>query len=181
MKKIILLAFFVTGNLIVNAQIYKSKSTFINFFSTTPVEDIKADNKAATSILNTATGDIVFRIPIKAFAFKDALMEEHFNENYMETSKYEYSTFKGKVNEKIDVTKDGVYPVTATGTINIHGVDKQETLKGTLTVKGGELALDSKFKIALKDYNIEVPKLVYKKIAEIIDVTVNAVYTEYKK
>jgi polyisoprenoid-binding protein YceI len=180
--KIIFLAVF-SFSLIASAsaQIYinKKKGVKINFFSETPVENIDAENLAATSIINKDS--VVFKVPNKEFIFPKALMQEHFNENYMESSKYPYSTFRGKINESVDLSKDGVYEVTANGNINIHGVEKPTLMKGTMTVKGEDVRLVSSFKVKLEDHNIKVPKVVVKNIAEDIDVKVDANYNPYKK
>lgn len=181
MKKIITAFLFTFGTIGVQAQIFQSKNATIDFFSSTPMEDIKALNKNVQSIFNSATGDIVFKVPNSGFKFDKALMEEHFHENYMETAKYPNSEFKGKIQEKIDFTKDGVYDATVVGKLNIHGVEKERTIKGKITVKGAEISVDSKFEVALKDHKIEVPKLVAQNIAENMAVTVNANYAPYQK
>ena len=124
---------------------------------------------------------IVFSVKIDKFVFKNSLMQEHFNENYMETTKYPNGEFKGKINEKLDWTKDGVYKVTVTGKLTMHGVEKDRTIPGTITIAGQNISIDSKFDVPLKDHNIEVPKLVIKNIAEIISVKVNGNYQPYKK
>jgi hypothetical protein len=157
-----------------NAQIYVGKTCELSFFSDAEVEKIAAVNKTTKPILNTATNDFLFKVTIIGFRFESALMEEHFNENYMESSKYPYATFKGKVNEKIDYKKDGTYKVTATGKLNVHGVEQERTIDGTLTIKGNEITLQSTFNIALKDHRIEIPKLVFKNIAEVVEVKLNA-------
>jgi polyisoprenoid-binding protein YceI len=93
----------------------------------------------------------------------------------MESEKYPYSTFSGKINEEIDLTKDGEYAVTVTGKLNIHGVEQERTINGKIIVKNGEITLLSDFKVAVKDHKIEIPTVVVAKIAEVIDVKVNAV------
>ena len=107
-------------------------------------------------------------------------MQEHFNENYMESDKYPQATFKGKINEKPDVTKDGTYPVTAAGIFEVHGVKQTRTITGKITVKSGAISLSSEFMVACKDHQIEIPKLVFYNIAENIRVQVNATYAPYK-
>jgi polyisoprenoid-binding protein YceI len=108
-------------------------------------------------------------------------MQEHFNENYMESAKYPKSTFRGKINEKTDLSKDGVYKVTCTGVMLMHGVEKVITMPGTFTVKGGDVNLVSSFKVKLDDYKIARPKVVMEKIAEELDIKINANYAPYKK
>ncbi len=98
-------------------------------------------------------------------------MEEHFNENYMETEKYPKAVFKGRINETIDHTKDGENKVSVTGKLEIHGVTKEVTLNGTLTKEGNEFKIHCKTRIKVTDYNIKVPSMYVKNIAEEVDVT----------
>jgi hypothetical protein len=173
-NKLLIIAFILTAKL-VSAQttIYQSKpgTSEISFFSKTSLEDIAATNKQATSVLNTATNEIAFFVPVKGFKFEKDLMETHFNEKYLETDKYPNASLKGKINEKIDYTKDGVYPVTVTSVITMHGVSKNSTEKGIITIKNGEITIHSVFNVVLVDYKIEVPKLVIKNVS----------YSPYKK
>lgn len=157
-------------------SVFTSKNTEVKFFSKAPLEDIEAINKKAQSVLSAGTKEIVVRIPIADFVFPNGLMQEHFNENYLESEKYPFGTFRGKINEAIDLSKEGVYNVSATGKINIHGVERDQTLKGKLSVAGGTLTLDSNFDVLLADHKIDIPKLVFQKIAEKINVTCRFVY-----
>ena len=180
-KYFFLIALMLLGNLMLQAQIYMGKTCEINFYSKGPIEDIDAVNKTAKPILNTVNGEIVLKATIKGFEFSKRLMEEHFNEKYMESDKYPYATFSGKINEPIDYKKDGVYKVTVTGKLTMHGVEKERTIDGTVTVKAGEVIIDSKFDVALKDHKIEIPTLVAQNIAEVVVVTIKSTLTEYKK
>lgn len=157
------------------AQIFTSNDGEISFFSKTPLEDISAVSKKAQGAINGTTKDLVFKVNITTFKFPNGLMEEHFNENYMESEKYPYGQFKGKIQEAVDLTKDGTYNVTAVGLLNIHGVEVKKTISGTITVAGGKATLKAKFQVPLAEHNIERPKVVMVKIAEIIDVSVNFV------
>lgn len=158
----------------VQAQIYIGKTCEISFFSSAPLENISAVNKTTRPVLNTVTNELIFKITVQGFKFDKPLMEEHFNENYMESKKYPHALFIGQINELINYKTDGVYQVTASGYINIHGVDQKQTIEGMLTVKGDVITLQSTFTIQLSDYNISVPKLLFQNIAEVIDVKVNA-------
>ncbi len=181
MKKL-LFFFLLTTSLNIKAQgVFKSNSGEVSFFSEAPLENIEAHNKNVSSLINTTTKEVVFVIPVWNFKFDKSLMQEHFNEKYMESDKYPDATFKGKINEDIDFMKDGEYNVTATGTMTIHGVEKLVTHSGTLTIKNGTMSLKSEFSVALKDYNITIPKLVIQNIAEIIPVKLNVSYMPYKK
>lgn len=163
------------------ADLGKEETSVVTFFSKSPLEDIEATNKKAAVILDATTGDLQSVITIKMFKFKNALMEEHFNENYMESTKFPNAMFKGKVNEKIDLTTDAPQKVTATGKLTIHGVTKDVTLEGTITKKGDAIALETKFKVKVADYDIKVPSLYVKNIAEVVDVTLTSTIKPYVK
>lgn len=183
MKKLILLFAVTFIALHVPAQIYKAKDggTLITFYSKSPLEDIDATNKGAIVVLNTASSDIQVRLTIQNFKFKNALMEEHFNENYLESQKFPNAVFKGKINEKVDYTKDGETKVTVTGKMEIHGVTKDETYEGVVIKKGNEITVKCKFKVKVADYNIKVPSLYVKNIAEIVDVDVSSILEPFVK
>jgi polyisoprenoid-binding protein YceI len=150
----------------------------VSFFSKTPLENIDATNNEASSVINIKTGEIGFAILIKSFHFERALMEEHFNENYMESDKLPKANFKGKINNlaAADFTKDGTYAVTVDGEITIHGVTQKLSIPGSVMVKDGLPQVLAKFKIAPKDYNIKIPSLVADKIAESMNVSVDCKY-----
>ncbi|MCK6648179.1 MAG: YceI family protein [Bacteroidia bacterium] len=181
MKKSVLFALLFLSINALNAQIYIAKSCVISFFSSSPLEDIEAINTNTKPVINTTTGDVQMKIAITGFVFEKPLMQEHFNENYMESEKYPSAIFKGKINEKIDWTKDGEHKVTVTGTFEIHGVKKERTIDGIVAIKGNEITISSKFNIHIADYNIKVPSLYVKNIAEDVEVKINAILEPYKK
>ncbi|MBC7694469.1 MAG: YceI family protein [Burkholderiales bacterium] len=166
-----------------NAQLFRGKpdASSISFFSKSPLEDIDATNKKAVIVLKTTTNDIQFGVPMISFKFRKPLMEEHFNENYVESTKFPTCTFKGKINETIDYTKDGEHKVTSKGTMNLHGVSKEVEADGTIAIKGNEITIVSTFKIKVADYGIKVPSLYVKNIGEVVDVKVNAVLIPFEK
>ncbi|MEY3415989.1 MAG: hypothetical protein RL060_100 [Bacteroidota bacterium] len=174
-KMMLLLMLFAVVNSYAQ-QLYSTTTGIVSFFSSTPMEDISAVNKKATSIYNATTNELAFQMQIIQFKFPNALMEDHFNENYMETPKYPKASFQGKVNESVDLTKDGVYEVTATGKLTIHGVTQLKTMTGKFTVSKGKIKIESNFEVALADYKIEVPTIVFSKVAEIIKIKVLANY-----
>lgn len=157
-----------------NAQIYMADSCRVGFFSAATIEDIAAANTISKPIMNTATGEIDIKINNQFFKFKKQLMEEHFNEEYMETAKYQYTVFTGKVNEKVDYTKDGANQVTVTGTMDMHGVKKNITIPGTITVQNGLLFVKTNFAVKLADYNVKIPSVLGSNIAEQVAVTLTA-------
>jgi hypothetical protein len=156
-------------------QKFTSEKGEISFFSDAAIEDIYATNNVIGSLLNATTGELVYIVKIKDFKFDKSLMREHFNEKYMETEKFPKSTFQGKVSGfKPNVL--GVQQVKAVGKLNIHGVEKQVEIPGTLEIIGGKVNLKSKFIVKLADYNIKIPKLVWQNIAEEIEVRVDFTY-----
>jgi hypothetical protein len=184
MRKIVALLFVAivaSTNLSIAQTVFLATGGKVSFFSETKAENIDATTSSMTSVLNTSTGDIVFTVPLRTFKFKKSLMEEHFNEKYVESEKYPKSVFKARVNEKIDWTKDGVYNVTATGTFDLHGVTKEVTENGKITIKDGKILLECNFQVSLKDYKIDVPSIVSSVIADLIDVKMSCTYQPYKK
>jgi polyisoprenoid-binding protein YceI len=182
MKRIlILLAAWAYAGTAPAQVLFSAGSGNVSFFSKAPLEDIEAHNNKAQSVINTTTGEIAVKVSIKSFVFENGLMQEHFNENYMESDKYPFATFKGKINEPVDWTKPGTYPVSATGKLNVHGVERDQIIKGKLDVGSGKLQLDADFSVALADYKIEIPTLVFQKIAETIAVTTRFVYQPHVK
>lgn len=162
----------------VQAQsIYSTKTGKISFYSNAALEDITAKNSEVESKLSPSSGQIVFMLLIKGFQFENQLMEDHFNENYMESSKYPKSDFKGYITniKDIDFKTDGTYPAKVKGSLTIHGVTKEVESAGTIEVKGGKPTAKAKFKVALKDYGIG-GAMIGKKIAENIEITVNCQY-----
>jgi len=161
-----------------DAQKYITRDGYISFFSSTPLEDIKADNNQVASVLDISTGDMVFQVLIKSFRFEKALMQEHFNENYMESDKFPRSTFTGKITNigSIELTKNGTYTVTVEGNLTMRDVTKKVTSQGTLEVAQGLIIAESKFNITPEDYGIRILAVVRNNIAKIIEVTVKMTY-----
>lgn len=162
-------------------QLFMARSSEVKFFSDAPMEDIEAVNTASQSLLNTATREIAVKVPIQSFKFPNSLMQEHFNENYMESEKYPHATFKGKINEVIDFSQPGTYPVTASGKLTIHGVERDQTLRGKLLVQDGKMNLECAFEVLLADHKIKIPEVVFMKIAEKIAVSARFWYQPYEK
>lgn len=157
-------------------NIYLCKAGETSFFSETPLENISALNKKVAAVIDIDKNEVAVKMTMIDFKFKNHLMEEHFNENYMESDKYPIGTFKGKIQELIDYSKNGTYLVTAKGQLVMHGVSKDRTLSGKLTVANGQITLTSDFLIPLKDHKIDVPTLVMAKIAEEISVKCKFVF-----
>ena len=157
--------------------VYKTNLGKVSFFSKTSAMNIEASSQVLSSIISPDNNNLAFSVQNTSFKFKNSFMEEHFNEKYMESDKYPRSTFSGKINEKIDLRQDGIYNVTTTGNLSIHGVEQPRTIGGELTIAKGKLHLKSNFNIKLVDHKIEVPTLVFEKIAEEIQVTIDSDFT----
>lgn len=174
MKKyfILLPALLIFCLSVVKAQsaLYVTASGRTEFFSETPVENISATNQKSQAVLNPGTAEIAVRMSISDFVFPNKLMQEHFNENYMESDKFPVATFLGTISTSPDYSQDGSYPVNAKGKFTVHGVTVTREIKGTLTVKNGKIRIVSDFEVQLSDHRIEVPKLVFVKIAQVIRV-----------
>lgn len=151
-------------------QLYMTKTGQTSFFSETPLENISAVNNNVLVLLNTTNGEVAVRMQQRGFRFTNKLMEEHYNENYMETEKFPSAVFTGKVKEAIDYSKNGIYNVSVEGVLDMHGVKQSRTIKGQISVADGYITLTSAFDVKLADHKIEVPTLVVKKIAESIAV-----------
>lgn len=136
-----------------------------------------------TSFFDTQKGEFAFSVLIKSFKFQKALMEEHFNENYLESNTYPKASFKGTITDlsKVTLSKDGTYPVTVKGDLTIHGVTKPVEAPGTITVSGGKVGAASKFTVKVKDYNIKIPATLVNNIAETVDISVDCKYEPFKK
>ena len=176
MKKFtIILAVILLTSTLANAQKFMTKTGSIKFFSDTPVEKIEAVNRQVNSALDFSTGSFVFKVLIKGFEFEKALMQEHFNENYMESEKFPNSTFNGKITniKDVNLSKEGVYKVVAEGDLSMHGITNKVKVNGTLEIKGGKVIGKATFNVAPKDYNITIPKAVINNISETIRVDVN--------
>lgn len=168
----------------VNGQTrYFTKNGKIFFSATSSMEKIEATNEKATSIIDVSTGAIEFAVLMKAFNFEKALMQEHFNENYIESDKYPKAVFKGNVIniKSVDMNKSGIYPVKIKGMLTLHGETKEVLADGTLTVKDGNITTGkSQFKILLEDYKIEIPSLVKDKISREVQINLDLNYEIYK-
>lgn len=154
----------------------------ISFYSKAPMEDIEAHNKAAISVVDKTTGQMEFSVLLKGFEFEKALMQEHFNEKYVESDKFPKATFKGKINDisKVNFGKDGKYSVTISGKLTLHGETKDITANGTFTIQGGVVNGTSEFVVGVDDFKIVIPGIMKDKIAKTVKVTVNCNYEPAK-
>ena len=157
---------------------YFTKSGNVTFNAGTALEDIEAVTNTSSSVFDASTGQIEFAVLIKGFEFKRALMQEHFNENYMESDRFPRSVFKGRITNmnEVNFQQNGSYPVSVSGSLEIHGVTKQIEAKGIMKVAGEAFLADADFNITLSDYNIAIPGLVKDKISKTATIKVNCNY-----
>ena len=179
MNKIItLLLIFVSTSFSLHAQkVFSTKTGQIKFNASSPLEKIEAVNNQVDSKMVDKTGQIVFSALIKSFRFENQLMEDHFNENYLESSKIPKAEFKGYLTNvsTVNFSKDGKYPITVDGTLTIHGVQQKVTATGTMEIAGGKPAITGVFKVKIKDYGI-TGSYIGGKIANEAEITLNCKY-----
>jgi hypothetical protein len=153
---------------------YFTKAGKITFYSKSPLENIEAVNNKAVGVLDIGTGQIEFAVLMKGFEFEKALMQEHFNENYVESDKYPKAFFTGVIENShaISLTIDNVTTVKVNGSLTLHGVTNPLNTTAVITAKNGVLEASSHFSIVLADYNISIPSIVADKINKSITVSV---------
>lgn len=175
-KNLLLMLVLLTSVTLSYAQDrYYTKTGKIDFYSKAPMEDIEAKNKTVSAVVDSKTGAVQFSVQMKGFEFEKKLMQEHFNENYVESGKYPKGEFKGSItnNSEINYTKDGSYPAKVRGKLTIHGVTKDIETSGTIKVDGGKLDLGSTFNILLSDYDIKIPAVVKDKVSNNVKIVVD--------
>jgi polyisoprenoid-binding protein YceI len=173
-KGMLLLTGLILFAITVVGQNYVTRTGYIRFYSEAPLENIEAINRQVNSALNSSTGEFVFRVLMKSFNFEKALMQEHFNENYVESHKFPNASFQGTVTNisDIDFEKPGTYKATVEGELTIKDATKKISHEGTFEVKKDEVVGKSMFTILLADYNVTIPSAVTKNISPEIEITV---------
>jgi polyisoprenoid-binding protein YceI len=154
---------------------YFSKVAEVSFYSKALFEDIEAHNNTAICVLDATSGKIEFSVPVKGFKFDNSMMQEHFNENYLESDRYPKAAFRGTMPAigTTDLTKDGTYKVSLTGSLFMHGVSNDVATDAIFTVKNGVVSTTAEFVVKPEDYNIKIPALVRDKIAKSVRVVVS--------
>jgi len=155
---------------------FMTRGGHISFFSASIMEDIEARNDKVAAVFDVETGQIAFSVPVHEFQFKRTLMQEHFNENYMESEKYPKATFTGQILNAAQVLKQlptAGQNVEAEGNLTMHGVTHKIIVTGTLQLRDGQLVVFAYFNIAPADYSIDIPLLVREHIAKSVSVRVN--------
>ena len=177
MKKnlLVLLLIMVTASLTFAQDKFFTKTGKINFFSKAPLEDIEAKNKTVTAVIDSKSGALQFSVQMKGFEFEKKLMQQHFNENYVESDKFPKGEFKGTITNNSDVnySKNGTYTAKVKGKLTIHGVTKEVETTGTIKAEGSKLDIASSFNILLSDFEIKIPAVVKDKVSNTINITVD--------
>jgi len=179
MKPLVFSLFVMLQCIVTNAQErLLTRNGSISFYSKGPLENIEANTQTAVSVLDKKTGQIEFSVLVKSFTFEKALMQEHFNEDYLESDKFPKSTFKGHIEDldKVSFDKDGKYTVSVTGELTIHGQSRTLATPATLTILKGTALADAQFEIALSDYQITIPSLVKDKISKTVKIALHLKY-----
>jgi len=171
MKKLVLIiTSILLGIAFVNAQTYKTREASIDFNPNKDQahKDYAAQSKEATAVLKVETAEVALLVPMKTFHFNNALLEEHFNENYLHTDKIPNATYKGKLIgfTKDMLTKDGVYKISSEGQVTLHGVTKNFKAPVKLEVKGKTATFYCDFGVKAEDYSIDIPGIVKPKLAD---------------
>jgi polyisoprenoid-binding protein YceI len=182
MKKIIVVIGLLMFTSAMFAQKYITKNGHIWIYSDTPLETIEAHNHQVNCAIDASTGDMVFKVLMKSFEFEKALMQEHFNENFIESDKFPNAVFKGKITniDDMDLTKSGEYEAIVEGDLTIHGVTRSIKQKGTLVISGNKIDGRSVFMIEPSDYDIKIPSTVVNKIEKEIQVTVDITLDKFE-
>lgn len=156
-------------------QKYNTRNGNLKFEASMPAfEEVAAENKSASAVLDPSKGDLAVLALMKGFRFKVALMEEHFNENYVESDKYPKATFKGKV-EGLDVSKltAEAKVFTITGDLTLHGKTKKITDSAKISKSGDNIIIAGNFTVKPAEFDIEIPKVVSNKVADKVQISYN--------
>ncbi len=173
-KRMVLICGICIAALHLQAQLYITRTGFVGFYSKTPLEDIKAENNQVFAAVDLSKKTIAFSMLLKGFLFRKELMQEHFNENYVESDKYPRATFSGTFSNDFDPEKlQGPVTIQINGKISLHGVDKEFSTQAVIEINDGILTGSSKFQLIPGDFNIEIPSIVRDKIAKQIEVAIS--------
>jgi polyisoprenoid-binding protein YceI len=165
---------------IAHSQLYMTRTGFIGFYSKTPFEDIKAENSQVYAVIDAGKKNLAFAVLLKGFVFTKELMQEHFNENYVESDKYPKASFSGAYTGDVPPDKDGVYHVQIRGNLTLHNTTRPIEEPATLEAKGGRLIGKADFTIKPEDFQISIPSVVRDKIAKVVTVHVQIDCTNTK-
>ncbi|MFC0603288.1 YceI family protein [Winogradskyella pulchriflava] len=176
MKKITFLLLISLSISAIGQTKYLTKTGTLSFEASVPsFEEVAAKNESVTAILNTENGDFAALALVKAFRFKNALMEEHFNENYAESHKYPKATFKGSIEGfSLDALGESNSSTSIDGSLTFHGVTKQiDDIPLTIKVEDNNIIITGSFKVLVSDFDIEIPKIVANKLSNEVSISFN--------
>ena len=176
MKLILLLFWAHLFLMTASSQAQKATEVKLSFFSEAPFENIYAESSKGVSAIDIGSRLVYFKVSIQSFQFEKKLMQEHFNENYLESEKYPYAEFKGKIEEPFDLTAPGVYAVHVSGKLTIHNVTRDYRVAGEIAVRGDRLSATAEFPVSIAEHKVKIPRLLVKNIAEVVLVKVRASY-----
>ncbi|HVY74594.1 MAG TPA: YceI family protein [Puia sp.] len=159
---------------------YAARNGFIGFYSKTPLEDITAENNQAFAIIDTVQKNLAFAVLMKGFIFRKELMQEHFNENYVESDKYPKAEFSGSYSCSRPMNKPGVYPITVRGNLTLHGVTKMIEEPATLEIRENSILGNANFNLKPEDFEITIPGIVRDKIDKEINVRIRITWSTQK-
>lgn len=177
---LILIGLFPTF-LLGQSLLFKLSEGRIHFVSDAPLEFIEAESNALKGVIDASKSQFAFSIAMRSFlGFNSPLQQEHFNENYLESDLFPNATFAGEIIEKVDFENNGTYEIRAKGKLNIHGKARERIIKSKIVVEDNTLTVTSRFTVLLEEHNIIIPRIVYQKIAEEIQVEVTAIFERQK-
>lgn len=181
MIRFIFLFVLLSGIISVDAQsIYSTNNGKVMLYSNAPFENIEAVSDNGVSVINLAKNEVIFEIQIRSFVFDMALMQEHFNELYMESNRFPKAQFRGSFDEPLDMNTDGEFGFSVTGRLEIKGVSRTRTIPGSIVIKNGRIvSIQSAFTVNCKNHNIKIPKIYSSKISEDIELVIDAKYVLY--
>lgn len=157
------------------AGLYEVRKGRIQFHSSAELELIRAESDQLKGLLDLGRKQFAFKVPMNSFkGFNSPLQQEHFNENYLESTTYPDASFSGKIIEDEDLSKDGTYTVRAKGNLTIHGVPQERIIRSTVQVSQGKMKIISSFTVLLADHGIKIPRIVSEKLSSEISVQIQA-------
>jgi hypothetical protein len=177
----LLISFLFVSTCTEGQSVYITDKGFVSFFSEAPIENIEGRHHGPQSILNLPKRELAFIIPIRGFHFEKSLMEEHFNEKYMESDRFPNATFTGTLSQPIHPGLDTSMAMEAAGKMTIHGVEQSLQIPGKAEVRNGVIRLTASFPIAVKSYGISIPKLLTENIADTVRVDLDITYKPFRK
>lgn len=171
----VLMALLVATSVSFAQDKFYTKTGKVNFYSKAPLEEIDGKNKTVTAVLDSKSGAIQFAVQMKGFEFEKELMEQHFNENYVESDTYPRSEFKGSIgnNAEINYSKTGTYTAKVKGKLTLHGVTRDVESVATLKINDNSIDASSTFNVLLSDFKISIPSLVKDKVSNNVKIVVD--------